>query len=1055
MGEGLTMNRTFIRRLAVIGLVTGFCLSNAYADANGNGNGGSSGGSSNGGSNGGSSGGSSGGGNGNANGNGNGNGNGNPAPVPPSPVVSCQMVESPQIDILKYMDAKDLPEGAASSTRFPDMALLKVYCYSNMDKYVDDQGAEKSIRIGSSFQTSLPSCAGGASGLCVAGQLTTAKTLNTSRQEIASILIRNMGKDSAKLTPGKIQYQGSKAGSNDPDFDSASTSKNITLSSTKTIESTSASAVCRVVVSGALDPIPDNVEIPEVNVSNGILKFKALVTGATGLNSQVETTTWSGGPDLYGVWETPTMGKTTQVTAKVRTYGGQDLSCSIKVRPMGQSYAVKLQRYGDCSFFSALRSYYYMDATGSKLQGQGYSTPLRFAGLNGVQYGKNASDIPFRGVLNGASSIQGVTVVGLNGLVTLPPLSQRLYSKAIIVARPFNSKDRTVGDQPVAWGILDYSNYSLTRLEVLNDQVKDTDEVVFQVYLAHKQMAGDVDIRGTSDSKASPYYSFVAGTTEQMPLDRIVPFVNDSCALMVVSVPTRADKALPAELGSAKLCSFSKPYSFGNFKQGRVALSLLHMVPEHGTQSFPSDLMKASHQPSCVATNPSNTTACWNISAAAMGQNTNSDPFTDHTSCRTVTTTTVNQTGQICGAYGCVNYTYPTTVTTVNYAASCNVVETSGECGRNMAIRFSGYNQMMLAALGCAAKNDKPGEAVTATLRGEGIMPYTSFGGSAPKHHSSYPAGKMYGANTGYACIPCRFASEAAARGLDLGADTAPLPVDQDSTAARKPIYSFTKSMAPVECVRNIEFEVRYFGSSACDGVHDTAGNFCTSGNIGVQNCSTSDVYNGNVGSFGGGGNIAGKFKIPICPGSGFEYDNISVSWSPIIVDVTGNGIGISRDFGLSVLFDIKGNGRPVKVDWPMNTNEVAFLVRPDKNGKVTSIRQLFGDFNAKNGFEALRKLDTNRDGQVDRKDKDFGSLALWFDRNRNGVVDPGEIETLEAWGVASLPLNYAKPVTKGIEGKTLSTAYFNERRQKFLNVEDHYFYEYQQSGKKVSKKTK
>lgn len=978
------------------------------------------------------------------------------SPPPANPRVTCQVIENPTIPIASFIDRTELPEDANTSTRFPDMTLLQAYCYADMDK-----AGTSDIKINGSFQISgYKPCSSSTSGLCTIEAMKGEKTqasdfvLSTKRKLVAQVLVRNIGDKAQTLESSKIRFRFASAdsvkidtASSDVGFSAAGGEKTLTAAA-------GADAKCSIVVSGALDAINSSVAVPEVNVSNGVLKFKAVVSGASGLNSQVQTTQWSGGPSADGVWETAPSGVVSQVDARVTTFSGKTLECAIKVRPMGQSHTVKLQKYGDCEFFSALRSYYFLDPANKKLQNGGYSKPLRFAGLNGVQYGKTSADVPFRGVMNGAASVQGVINSGLNGLVTLPPIDQRLYSKAVIVARPFSAKTGTVGDEPVAWGTLDLSNYNLTRLEMLKP-VSDNDEVVFQVYLAHKQVQGGVDIRGTSSTEAAALYRFSAGSAAEDPIDRIVPFVNDSCALMVVSVPTRSDKSLPPELSSAKLCSFSKPYSFANFKAGRVALSLLHMVPEHGTQAFPSDLIKASHQPTCSPSVSSNQRSCWNISAAAMGQSDSSDPFTDHTSCRTYTTTTKSQ--KVCDSYGCRTYEYPVTV--VNYKPSCNVVETNGECGRNMAIRFSGYNQMMLAALGCSAKYDALGQntsgvPVTATLKKQGILPYTSFGGSAPMHYTNYPASQLvYGTEPkmGYACVPCRFATYAK-KALDSDDETAKLPVDQDSTVARKPVYSFTKSEAPAECVREIEFEVRYFGAGACDGVNDVPGNLCASDNLKPQNCTTSDVYNGTLGSFGGGGNVAGKFKIPICPGSGFEYDNVSVSWSPIIVDVTGNGINISRDFKLSVLFDIKGNGRPVKVDWPVNTGEVAFLVRPDKNGKVNSIRELFGDFKAKNGFEALRALDGNRDGVIDRKDAKFGGLALWFDRNRNGVADAGEIEPLDVWGVGSVPLNYARPVTKGIEGKTLSTAYFNNRREKFLNVEDHYFYEYQQNGKKVSK---
>lgn len=969
-----------------------------------------------------------------------------------APKVICRLSASPTISKLEdYFDSADMPAALSNvTTRFPDIVELSGSCYT-----------DKTVTFSSSFSFgSIPACTASSSGLCyelpkAVPSSTTTLTAADGRKTLRKALVRNMGTQSVQI-PNTLSFKVVNAGGTDFTSDPA------TLPATMKLAAASVAPKCQVIVSGSLDPIDENAETPEVRVSNGKLYFSTVLKGAVGFAGQMKSVTWSGGPDASGVWANPTLGATSTVTATITTYTNQSIQCSIKVRPLGETYSVKLQRFGDCEFHSALREYYFMNAQNSNFQNGGYPSPLQFAGLNDVEYGKVSADIPFRGVMNAAASLDGTIATGLNGAVTMPPLDNREFSKAIIVARRLDMKTSTVSDDPVAWGILNLSDFNITRMEVLQQGLSDKDQVVFQVFLAHSQPVNGSDIRGTSASGAAPWHRFLPGAQgTKNPIDRLVPFVNDSCAMMIVGVPQRSDKPnMPQVLKSTKLCSFSKPYKFADFRSAHVALNILNLTPSHATHTYPSDLMRASYQPACQANNPNNTKQCWNLNASSMGQNSSADPFHDHSDCRY--TAVVNQVGTVCGQYGCYNYTYP--VVETRYKASCNVLESKGECGRNLAIRFSGYNQMMLASLGCAAKYDTganfvpaadrkpPGTPVTATLQDQGILPYTSFGGSAPKHWAQYPA--YAGANNGYACIPCRFATTAAAAGRDLAADTKVIPVDQDTTAARKPIYTFSKSAAPAECVKDMTFEVRYFGSTACDGVNDPPGNFCSSGNIAQQNCSTTDVS--SPGSpFGGGGNIAGKFTIPVCPGSGFEYDSVSVSWSPIIVDLAGNGISISREFQYSIPFDIKGTGKAVRVDWPVNNDDVAFLVRPTAKGQVTSIKQLFGDHKAKNGFEALRPYDTNRDGQVDRQDKAYDQLALWFDRNRNGRSDPGEIESLQDWGVTAIPLQYVKPTTKGVAGRTLSAVYFNSRQQRFQNVEDHYFNEYQQNGKKIAPRRK
>ncbi len=54
-----------------------------------------------------------------------------------------------------------------------------------------------------------------------------------------------------------------------------------------------------------------------------------------------------------------------------------------------------------------------------------------------------------------------------------------------------------------------------------------------------------------------------------------------------------------------------------------------------------------------------------------------------------------------------------------------------------------------------------------------------------------------------------------------------------------------------------------------------------------------------------------------------------------------------------------------------------------------------------KNGFDALGSLDSNGDGEV--SGDELKHLALWFDRNRDGVSQPGEVRPVLSEGVTKL----------------------------------------------------
>jgi len=94
--------------------------------------------------------------------------------------------------------------------------------------------------------------------------------------------------------------------------------------------------------------------------------------------------------------------------------------------------------------------------------------------------------------------------------------------------------------------------------------------------------------------------------------------------------------------------------------------------------------------------------------------------------------------------------------------------------------------------------------------------------------------------------------------------------------------------------------------------------------------------------------------------------------------------------------------GAPRFSVWPAPA--CAWLVRDlDGDGAVTSGRELFGSFTATegglapDGFSALSALDENRDGVVDGRDPAHATLQLWFDRDADRRVGPGELEPLGA----------------------------------------------------------
>lgn len=105
-----------------------------------------------------------------------------------------------------------------------------------------------------------------------------------------------------------------------------------------------------------------------------------------------------------------------------------------------------------------------------------------------------------------------------------------------------------------------------------------------------------------------------------------------------------------------------------------------------------------------------------------------------------------------------------------------------------------------------------------------------------------------------------------------------------------------------------------------------------------------------------------------------------------------------------NVEFDLDGSGLPRR--WGWITTNAAWLVY-DHMGtrRITSGLQMFGNVTFwifwRDGFEALSSLDDNGDGVLSGSELD--GLCLWWDRNGNGISDPGEVRPVTDFGIKSI----------------------------------------------------
>jgi len=109
-------------------------------------------------------------------------------------------------------------------------------------------------------------------------------------------------------------------------------------------------------------------------------------------------------------------------------------------------------------------------------------------------------------------------------------------------------------------------------------------------------------------------------------------------------------------------------------------------------------------------------------------------------------------------------------------------------------------------------------------------------------------------------------------------------------------------------------------------------------------------------------------------------------------------------DESKGIAFDLDGSG--FKRKWAWLTPKAGWLVfDPERTGCVESALQLFGNVTFwifwPNGYEALSALDDNGDGML--SGAELRGLAIWNDRNCDGVSDPGEVKPIEELGIEAI----------------------------------------------------
>jgi hypothetical protein len=135
------------------------------------------------------------------------------------------------------------------------------------------------------------------------------------------------------------------------------------------------------------------------------------------------------------------------------------------------------------------------------------------------------------------------------------------------------------------------------------------------------------------------------------------------------------------------------------------------------------------------------------------------------------------------------------------------------------------------------------------------------------------------------------------------------------------------------------------------------------------------------------------------------------IAKTPLVLDLNGDGIQTITSAN-GVVFDVDNDGQSEQVGWTSAAD--GLLVRDlNGDGQINDGGELFGEgtvladgSKAKDGYVALRALDSNLDGLIDDRDTKFSELMVWQDANSDGKTDKGELISLAKLNIHSLSLH-------------------------------------------------
>ena len=127
----------------------------------------------------------------------------------------------------------------------------------------------------------------------------------------------------------------------------------------------------------------------------------------------------------------------------------------------------------------------------------------------------------------------------------------------------------------------------------------------------------------------------------------------------------------------------------------------------------------------------------------------------------------------------------------------------------------------------------------------------------------------------------------------------------------------------------------------------------------------------------------------------------------PVVIDMDGDGVEFD-DIENGILLDVDEDGVQERVAWA-DEDDAVLVYDENDNNDIDGLNEIafarYADELGATDLDGLRHFDSNEDLILDANDAEFESFKLWQDKDGDGVVDEGEMQTLTEAGIESLEL--------------------------------------------------